>query len=110
MAGGIDDITDDGFEQNVLKSEVPVLVDFWAVWCAPCKAIVPALEQIAAANAGKLKVVKLNVEENLNVPARYGVRGVPTLLLFKDGDVKETFVGSISKDKILNAVAKYVGP
>jgi len=108
MAGGIDDITDAAFEQEVLKSEVPVLVDFWAVWCAPCKAIAPALEQIAAAQAGKLKVVKLNVEENMNVPTRYGVRGVPTLLLFKNGDVKETFVGSLSKDKILNAITKYL--
>jgi thioredoxin 1 len=108
MAGGIDDITDAAFEQEVLKSEVPVLVDFWAVWCAPCKAIAPALEQIAAAQAGKLKVVKLNVEENMNVPTRYGVRGVPTLLLFQNGDVKETFVGSLSKDKILNGIIKYL--
>lgn len=108
MAGEIDDITDATFEQDVLKSAVPVLVDFWAVWCAPCKAIVPGLQQIAAAQAGKLKVVKLNVEENMNVSTRYGVRGVPTLLLFKNGDVMETFVGSIPKDKILNAVAKYL--
>jgi thioredoxin 1 len=85
-----------------------VLVDFWAVWCAPCKAIAPTLEQIAAAQGGKLKVVKLNVEENMNVPTRYGVRGVPTLLLFKNGDVKETFVGSLSKDKILSAITEYL--
>ena len=108
MAGELHDVTDAQFEQEVLKSGVPVLVDFWAVWCAPCKAIAPALEQIAAAQAGKLKVVKLNVEENMNVPTRYGVRGVPTLLLFKNGDVKETFVGSLSKDKILNAITKYL--
>lgn len=108
MAGELQDVTDAQFEQEVLKSEVPVLVDFWAVWCVPCKAIVPALEQIAASQAGKLKVVKLNVEENMNVPTRYGVRGVPTLLLFKNRDVKETFVGSISKDKILKAITKYL--
>jgi len=108
MAGELQDVTDAQFEQEVLKSEVPVLVDFWAVWCVPCKAIAPALEQIAAAQAGKLKVVKLNVEENMNVPARYGVRGLPTLLLFKNGDVKEMFVGNMPKDKILNAVSKYL--
>jgi len=108
MSGGIEDITDDQFDQEVLKSAVPVLVDFWAVWCVPCKAIVPALEQIASAHQGKLKVVKLNVEENIGVPTRYGVRGVPTLLLFKNGDVKETFVGSISKDKLLGGITKHL--
>jgi len=108
MAGELQDVTDAQFEQEVLKSEVPVLVDFWAVWCVPCRAIVPALEQIAAAQAGKLKVVKLNVEENMNAPARYGVRGVPMLLLFKNGDVKETFVGSMSKDKIMNSITKHL--
>jgi len=108
MAGELQDVTDAQFEQEVLKSEVPVLVDFWAVWCVPCRAIDPALEQIAAAQAGKLKVVKLNVEENMNAPARYGVRGVPMLLLFKNGDVKETFVGSMSKDKIMNSITKHL--
>jgi len=108
MAGELQDVTDAQFEQEVLKSEVPVLVDFWAVWCVPCRAIVPALEQIAAAQAGKLKVVMLNVEENMNAPARYGVRGVPMLLLFKNGDVKETFVGSMSKDKIMNSITKHL--
>lgn len=108
MAGGLNDVTDAEFDQEVLKSEVPVLVDFWAAWCAPCKAIAPALEQIAGSLQGKLKIVKLNVEENMSVPSRYGVRGVPTLLLFKAGDVKETLVGGLSKDKILGAVAKHL--
>ena len=108
MAGGLNDVTDAEFDQEVLKSEVPVLVDFWAAWCAPCKAIAPALEQIAGSLQGKLKIVKLNVEENMSVPSRYGVRGVPTLLLFKAGDVKETLVGGLSKDKILSAVAKHL--
>lgn len=108
MAGGISDVTDGTFEQEVLKSAIPVLVDFWAVWCAPCKAIVPLLEQIAAAQDGKLKVVKVNVEDNLAVPTKYGVRGVPTLLLFKAGDVKETLVGGLSKDRILNAITKHL--
>ena len=108
MAGGISDITDSTFDEEVVKSAVPVLVDFWAVWCVPCKAIVPALEQIAMAQAGKLKVVKLNVEDNQAVPTRYGVRSVPTLLLFKGGDVKETLVGGFSKDRILNAVIRHL--
>ncbi len=108
MTGELVDVTDAQFDQEVLKSELPVLVDFWAVWCVPCKAIVPALEQIAAAHQGKLKVVKLNVEENIGVPTRYGVRGVPTLLLFKNGDVKETFVGSISKDKLAIGITKHL--
>lgn len=108
MAAGIVDVTDSTFEQEVLKSDVPVLVDFWAVWCVPCKAIAPAVEQIAAAQQGKLKVVKFNVEDNLAVPSKYGVRGVPTLLLFKGGDVQETLVGAMSKDRILAAVTKHL--
>ena len=108
MAGLLHDVTDAEFERDVLKSEVPVLVDFWASWCVPCKAIAPALEQIAGALEGKLKIVKLNVEENISVPSKYGVRGVPTLLLFKAGDVKETLVGGLSKDKIMSAVTKHL--
>ncbi len=108
MAGGISDITDSTFEEKVLKSSVPVLVDFWAAWCVPCKAIVPSLEQIAAAQDGKLKVVKVNVEDNPAVPTKYGVRSVPTLLLFKGGDVKETLVGGLSKERILNAITKHL--
>ena len=108
MAGGIADVTDSTFDEEVLKSSVPVLVDFWAVWCAPCKAIVPSLEQIAEAQDGKLKVVKLNVEDNMAVPTKYGVRSVPTLLLFKGGDVKETLVGGLSKDRILNAITRHL--
>jgi thioredoxin 1 len=110
MAGGTSDITDATFEQEVLKSGVPVLVDFWASWCVPCKALVPLLERIAEAQDGKLKVVKLNVEDNPAVPAKYGVRGLPTLLLFKGGDVQETLVGSLSMDRILKTIAKHLEP
>ncbi len=108
MAGGIIDVTDATFDQEVLKSDLPVLVDFWAVWCVPCKALVPALEQIASSQEGKLRVVKFNVEENQSVPSRYGVRGLPTLLLFKGGDVRETLVGAMSRDRILAAVTKHL--
>ena len=108
MAGGINDVTDATFDQEVLKSDLPVLVDFWAVWCVPCKALVPVMEQIAAAQEGKLRVVKFNVEENQAVPSRYGVRGLPTLLLFKGGDVKETLVGAMSRDRILAALTKHL--
>ncbi len=109
MAGGINDVTDATFEQEVLNSDRPVLVDFWAVWCVPCKAIVPSLEQIASLHQGKLKVVKFNVEDNLAVPSKYGVRSVPTLLLFKGGDVKETLIGGVSRDRILSAVIRHLG-
>jgi thioredoxin 1 len=108
MAEGIKDVTDSTFEQEVLRSDLPVLVDFWAVWCVPCKAIAPALEQIVAAHEEKLRVVKLNVEDNPGVPGRYGVRSVPTLLLFKGGDVKETLVGAMSRDRIMAALGKHL--
>ena len=108
MAGGINDVTDATFEQEVLKSGLPVLVDFWATWCVPCKALGPVMEQIASAQEGKLRVVKFNVEDNPSVPGRFGVRGLPTLLLFKGGDVKETLVGAMSRDRILAAVTKHL--
>jgi thioredoxin 1 len=108
MADAIPDVTDGNFESEVLKAHLPVLVDFWATWCVPCKAIAPALEQIAAAMPDELRIVKLNVEDNPAVPARYGVRGIPTLLLFKGGDVKETLVGGLSRDRILTAIRKHL--
>lgn len=94
-------VSDDSFEADVLKSSTPVLVDFWAEWCGPCKQIGPALEEIAAEMEGRVTVVKLNIDDNPMVPGRYGVRGIPTLMVFKDGKVAATKVGAIPKSKIV---------
>ena len=96
--------TDASFETDVLKAGGPVLVDFWAEWCGPCKQIAPALDQIASELSGKLTVAKLNIDENPSTPGRYGVRGIPTLILFKDGKVAATKVGALPKQKILEWV------
>jgi len=93
-------VTDDNFEDEVLKSDLPVLLDFWADWCGPCKMIAPILEQIAEGYQGKLKVAKLNIDENPKTPQHYGVRGIPTLMLFKDGEVEATKVGALSKSQL----------
>ncbi len=100
MAQGIVHVTDASFEQEVLKSELPVLVDYWAEWCGPCKAIAPVLEEIARDYAGRLKVAKLNIDENPETPPRYGIRGIPTLMLFKNGHVEATKVGALSKSQL----------
>jgi len=93
-------LTDDSFEEEVLKSGEPVLVDYWAEWCGPCKMIAPVLDEIAEEFAGKLKVAKLNIDDNPGTPPRYGVRGIPTLMLFKDGEVEATKVGAVSKSQL----------
>jgi thioredoxin 1 len=94
MAGlGVLEVSDATFDREVLKSEQPVLVDFWAVWCGPCKAIAPIVDGVAAKFAGKLKVAKVNVDENGAAPSRYGIRGIPALLFFKDGKVVDQMVG-----------------
>ena len=100
LAGGILHITDDTFEQEVLQSQTPVLVDYWAEWCGPCKMIAPALDQIATEYAGRLKVAKLNIDENQATPPKYGIRGIPTLMLFKNGNVEATKVGALSKTQL----------
>ena len=93
-------ITDDTFEQEVLQSDTPVLVDYWAEWCGPCKMIAPALDQIANEYQGRLKVAKLNIDENQSTPPKYGIRGIPTLMLFKNGNVEATKVGALSKTQL----------
>ena len=93
-------ITDDTFEQEVLQSQTPVLVDYWAEWCGPCKMIAPVLDQIASDYEGRLKVAKLNIDENQVTPPKYNVRGIPTLMLFKDGELAATKVGAMSKAQL----------
>lgn len=100
MSSDIVYVTDDSFEQDVLQSEIPVLVDYWAEWCGPCKMIAPILEEIVADYAGKLKIAKLNIDENSATPPKYGIRGIPTLMIFKDGDVEATKVGALSKSQL----------
>jgi thioredoxin 1 len=94
-------VSDASFETDVLKAKGPVLVDFWAEWCGPCKQIAPSLEQIAGEMAGKVTVAKINIDENPTTPTRYGVRGIPTLILFKDGQVAAIKVGALPKGKIV---------
>lgn len=91
---------DDSFEHDVLQSETPVLVDFWAEWCGPCKAIAPMLDEIAMAYREKVKVLKINIDENPSIPSRYGVRGIPTLMIFKNGQVEATKVGALTKSQL----------
>jgi thioredoxin 1 len=94
-------VTDDSFKDEVLNSPEPVLVDYWADWCSPCKLIAPILDEIADEYAGRIKVAKLNIDENQSTPPRYGIRGIPTLMLFKDGEVEATKVGAVSKSQLI---------
>ena len=93
-------LTDDTFEDEVLKSSAPVLVDYWAEWCGPCKMIAPILDEIASEYTGKIKVAKLNIDDNPQTPPKYGIRGIPTLMLFKNGNVEATKVGAVSKSQL----------
>jgi thioredoxin 1 len=99
-------VTDQNFEKEVLKSEVPVLVDFWAAWCGPCKVIAPIIDEIAEELEGKVKVCKINVDENPITPGKYGIRAIPTLIIFKNGEPIDVIVGAVSKSVILNALNK----
>ncbi|MEW8499888.1 MAG: thioredoxin TrxA [Candidatus Thiodiazotropha taylori] len=101
MSEQIGHITDDSFESDVLQSNQPVLIDYWAEWCGPCKMIAPVLDEIAKEYGDKLKVVKLNIDENPNTPPKYGIRGIPTLMLFKNGEVEATKVGAVSKSQLV---------
>jgi thioredoxin 1 len=98
--------TDQNFEEEVLKSAVPVVIDFWAAWCVPCKMIAPTLDELAQEFAGKAKIGKLNVDENREIAGKYGIRGIPSLLLFKDGEIKDQMVGVHSKQEISNMISK----
>ena len=106
MAGKVVEVTDSLFGSSILKSDIPVLVDFWASWCAPCKAIAPIVEEIASDYSGKVKVAKMNVDENPATPGKYGVRGIPTLILFKNGQVVDQVVGAVPKNQIKALVEK----
>jgi thioredoxin 1 len=100
--------TDAAFDADVIKSDLPVLVDFWAPWCGPCHMIAPLVEEIAESHKGKLKVVKMNVDENAQVPQTYGIMAIPTLILFKGGEVKEKIVGFMPKAKFAELIGKHI--
>jgi thioredoxin 1 len=100
MSDNIINVTDSTFEQEVLSSEIPVLLDYWAEWCGPCKMIAPILNDIADEYSGKIKVAKLNIDENPGIPAKFGVRGIPTLMIFKSGSIEATKVGAMSKSQL----------
>ena len=100
MSDLIQHVTDDSFEQDVLKAQGPVLVDYWAEWCGPCKMIAPILDEVATEYAGKLKVAKVNIDDNQATPAKFGIRGIPTLMIFKNGNVEATKVGALSKSQL----------
>ncbi len=102
-------VSDESFEREVLQSGTPVLIDFWAPWCAPCRAIAPVVEEVARDYAGKLKVVKMNVDDNPRTPTRYGVRGIPNLIMFQNGEVKEQIVGAVPKVQLVKAICKVLG-
>ena len=100
MSNNIIHVTDSNFEQEVLSSEIPVLLDYWAEWCGPCKMIAPILNDIADEYSGKIKIAKLNIDENPGTPAKFGVRGIPTLMIFKSGSIEATKVGAMSKSQL----------
>ncbi|MGO9056282.1 MAG: thioredoxin [Candidatus Binataceae bacterium] len=103
-SANIKHVSDSNFEGEVLKSPTPVLIDFWAPWCGPCKNIAPVLDELADEYAGKFKIVKINVDENPETPARYGVRGIPNLLIIKGGQVKDQIVGAVPKGHLVRAL------
>lgn len=106
MSEDVINVADSNFDAVILKSETPALVDFWASWCAPCRGIAPLVDEIAAQYKGRVRVAKMNVDENQSTPGKYGVRGIPTLILFKDGKVVDQLVGAVPKSQIKELVEK----
>jgi thioredoxin 1 len=108
MAKNVAEISDDTFHAEVMQATEPVLIDFWAPWCGPCRAVAPVVEELAGEYSGKLKVVKMNVDDNPRTPAQYGVRGIPNLIIFKGGEVKEQIVGAVPKARLTDAINRVV--
>ncbi len=104
----VQQVSDASFDADVIKSTLPVLIDFWAPWCGPCRAIAPMVDELAKEYAGKLKVVKMNVDDNPQTPSKYGVRGIPNLLLIKDGQVKDQIIGAVPKAQLVKAITQVV--
>ena len=104
----VQQVSDASFDSDVLQADMPVLIDFWAPWCGPCKAIGPVVEELAGEYDGRLKVVKMNVDDNQQTPAQYGVRGIPNLILFKSGEVKQQIVGAVPKGHLVKAIDEVV--
>jgi thioredoxin 1 len=108
MSAFVKEASDGNFEKDVLGSDKPVLVDFWAEWCGPCRMIAPSVEAVAEEYDGKAGVYKMNVDENMNVPQQYGIRGIPTLIVFKGGQEQERIVGAVTREAIARVVDKYI--
>ena len=108
MSEHVSEVSDGSFEKDVLQADKPVLVDFWAAWCAPCRMLAPTVEAVAERYSSTARVVKLNVDENPSVSQRYGIKGIPTLILFKDGKEEERLVGATSKEAISRMIAKHI--
>ena len=107
--GAVLEVSDASFDTEVLQSATPVLIDFWAPWCGPCRAIAPVVEELAGEYAGKAKIVKMNVDDNPATPSRYGVRGIPNLIVFKGGQVHEQIVGAVPKSRLVQALTSAIG-
>jgi len=108
MSEAIYQLTDSNFEGEVISSEKPVLVDFWAVWCGPCRMIAPEIKKLAEEKSGELKIGRLNVDDNRDIAIKYGISSIPTLLLFKNGEVVKKLIGAMSKDKILTEISQFL--